>query len=128
MFQIREGMILNKGDRVEVYYNLPQGRFSINSLEKGIYKGKVVAYSSSLLMSNGKFVVNESDRKIREEKRKRVCVVVRGTFEGIGTPLNGEDIYFNPYSTDSFIKVSTGEKISIAKEIFFYGMQCEVRE
>lgn len=127
MFVLKENMELKKGDRVEVYYNLHKGGFSIKSLEKGDCKGKVVAYASTVLMSDGKFSVSKYGiKKIREEKRKRVCAVVRGTYEGEGTRIHGERVSFNPYTTDEFIKVSNGQVITIADKIFFYDKTCEV--
>lgn len=127
MFTIKEGMSLKKDDRVEVYYNLHKGGFSIKSLEKGECKGKVVAYSSTVLMTNGKFSASQSGiQKIREEKRKRVCAVVRGTFEGTESEIQGDTIYFNPYTTDHFINASNGEKITSANNIYFYDKTCVV--
>ena len=127
MFVLKEGMQLKKGDRVEIYYNLHKGGFSIKSLEKGECKGKVVAYTSTALMSNGKFVVSQPGvRKIREEKRKRVCAVVRGIFEGTEGSIKGEKVYFNPYTTDSFIRKSNNEPITYADTIYFYDRTCEV--
>ena len=126
--RIREGMTLNKGDRVEVYYNIVKGGiFSIKSLVKGTCYGKVVAYAPTVLMSNGKFVVSKPGiEKIRSEQRKRVCAVVRGTFEGIGSPINGEKVYFNPYITDLFTRASDGVEVHSAEMIYFYNNICEV--
>ena len=125
MFVIKDGMQLKKGDRVEVYYNLHKGGFSIKSLEKGECKGKVVAYSSTVLMSNAKFSVSASGvKKVREEKRKRVCAVVRGIYEGTEGFIEGETIYFNPYTTNSFIKSSDGQEITSASSVYFYDKTC----
>lgn len=131
MFSIREGKSLKQGERVEVYYNIHKGGFSIKSLDKSNPdKGKVVAYSSEVELDNATFHMNENAlRKILDEKRKRVYAVVRGYFNGnqIGELEDYKELYINPYTCPNFTIKDTDQKPEKAEKVAFWEKSCGVK-
>lgn len=127
MFTIREGKSLIQGQRVEVYYNLHQGGFSIKSLE-GEHKGIVVAYSSTVKLDNCTFNVNmNAHSKIMAERRKRVYAVVRGYYSGtdIGNLNEYKSIKINPYNECPKFHTEQGNVLSVAETVVFYDTKCK---
>lgn len=128
---LREGMSLTVGERVEVYFNLHKGGFSIKSLDKrNPDRGKVVAYAPFIQLLRGDFVVSQPTvQKVREQRRKSVCAVVRGTFykaEPLESYLVEEltEIYFNPYLTDAFIEKENKEPVEHSPFVYFFEKKC----
>ncbi len=124
---LRYGKSLSVGERVEVYYNLHKGGFSIKSIDKdNPNRGKVIGYADYVQIKNAKFVVSKQIHKVRKEQRKRVCAVVRGEFIS-ALPIDHEDltpIYFNPYQTDHFIDRTNLKPIADAFFVYFYDKCC----
>lgn len=118
-----EGRTIAAGERVEVYYNLNKGGYSIKSLDKGNKdKGKVVAYADNVTITGASFHASEATlKKILEKKQKAVYAVVRGYI----VDADKKDIqqykegYINPYTTGTFINRQTKEELSTAKEVYF---------
>ena len=124
---LRYGKSLSEGERVEVYYNLHKGGFSIKSIDKdNPDRGKVIGYADFVQIKNAKFVVSKQIHKVREENRKRVCAVVRGEFiNALPTKQAGlTPIYFNPYKTDYFIDQTNQKPIADASFVYFYDKCC----
>ncbi|AMB18819.1 hypothetical protein BH780_gp238 [Bacillus phage Eldridge] len=122
--QVREGMSLEAGERVEVYYNIQKGGFSIKAIDKrNPNKGKVVAYASNVFITEATFHLNQNKlSKILEIQRKTVYATVKGTFEhaeAIDNSLHRRG-YCNPYKTGKFIDWDTQEQIHEASEVYFY--------
>lgn len=121
---MREGKSLELGQRVEVYFNLHKGGFSIRSLDKSNpNKGLVSAYASNLSITNATFHLSMPTlATIRERKVKDVYAVVRGTLDNIGEIDNTEHRkgYCNPYKTGKFIDWDTKEEIKSADVVYFY--------
>ncbi len=70
------------GMRVQVYYNIVAGHYSVVALG-GPWRNKVVAQMSHVLMENVKFVVQPAgNARVRRERRKNVHAFVRGTITG----------------------------------------------
>ncbi|WLR49574.1 hypothetical protein LC065_20230 (plasmid) [Halobacillus litoralis] len=129
MFTIREGKSLQQGERVEVYYNLHKGGFSIKSLDKNSPdKGKVVAYSSEVKLEGASFHVNENAlSKILAENRKRVYAVVRGYYMGNSVQAELDEhtpVKINPYTCPKFTCKETGNIMDKADSVIFHGRGC----
>jgi hypothetical protein len=119
MFVIKDGRNLNIGDKVEVYYNLHKGGFSILSHEKE-FKGKVVAYSSNVQIKNAVFKVSESGlKRIQDNKVRLVYAKVKGIFIGAYEMdiSNMNKVYINPYTCPYF--TCNGERIYDADNVYF---------
>lgn len=123
-FTLKEGSTLEVGERIECYYNLTEGGFSIVALDKrNPNKGRVVAYSPFVQMENAQFCLNANKlEKILSNNRKTVYAVVRGIYAGCeniddSTYIKG---YCNPFKTASFVNYETGEKLETASKVHFY--------
>lgn len=121
---IREGMSLEIGEKVEVYYNLTKGGFSIVSRDKkNPNKNKVVAYAANVLIKDATFHLNLNKLKqIHDKQRKTVYAVVKGYLVSTNEQQTKEHVkgYCNPYTTGKFINWETKEEIKAAKEVYFY--------
>ena len=89
--------------RVEVYWNLHKGLYSVRALE-GENKGRVIARVPSLVMEDVSFVVQPAGRaKVLREQRKNVHAFVRGEWwEDISVVESASDtqstkVTYNPY-------------------------------
>lgn len=124
MFKLVEGRTVAIGEKVEVYYNIQKGGFSIVSRDKSnADNGKVVAYSSDVQIKDAQFKVNTNKwEKIQEMQRKTVYAVVRGTLEGVqAVDVSSFDKgYCNPYITKGFINWETKEAVNSADAVVFY--------
>ena len=112
--------------RYYLYRNLHKNMFSIK------YKQKVIDRNNFQVMKDIVFVISKKGQdRVRLEKRKNVHSTVSGFL------VNKDDIemsnydlvelYYNPYTTDTFIVKSTGEAITkteyvLAKENRIYQM------
>lgn len=122
--QLKDGAVLKAGDRIEVYYNITRGGFSIVSRDKNNpMNGKVLAYAENVLIENATFHLNLNKlNRIFELNRKTVYAVVRGYF------VSAEEIdqegfnpgYCNPFKTGKFIDWNSKEEIKEAKQVYFY--------
>jgi hypothetical protein len=122
-FTIREGMDLQVGQKVEVYFNIHKGGFSIKSIDKANpNKGRVVAYSGQVELEDCTYHVNENNlKKLLEERRKRVYAVVRGTFKGSTVDTTDrEKLSINPY-TSPFFTDSKGSRVHESRSALFTG-------
>lgn len=107
-------MLLNIGDRVDVYRNLTKNTFSIRK------KGKVVEYSDSVYIHNPIFVVSEKSRqRVLKNRQKNVHAVVRGEFRGFSYfDDNMKSAIYNPYHNESFVDSVTGLRIDSSDDAF----------
>lgn len=121
---VREGMALNKGERVEVYYNVHKGLFSIKSLDRrNPNRGRVVAHAKHIMLESVTF--HESGAvlaRILANGRKEVFAKVRGYLvhtepERVEGYREG---YCNPYKTRGFVDRETGRKLTEADAVYFY--------
>jgi len=121
---LREGATLAAGERVEVYYNIQKGGFSVVALDKSNpMKGKVVAYAENVLIENASFHCNQKKlAKIHELQRKTVYAVVRGYFVS-AEEIDGSSFkkgYCNPFKTGKFIDWDSKEELHVAAQVYFY--------
>lgn len=114
--------------KVFVYFNLHRKCFSIKALE-GPNKGRVVAHSDKVLLSDGVFKVSEAGRqRVLRERKKNVHAGVVGQWDETGTDLisidrvtiNGTPITYNPYKYDTFVHlygehpIKTGRLVALS--------------
>ena len=105
---------------VEVYRNLNKGCFSVR------HKGKVIDYSSGVVLRDAKFVVRKGGRKrVLDSGQKNVHAFVRGrlvrgeNFE----PSNeqaGVAITYDPYKYDTFVKCSDKKPVFNAEKVALF--------
>jgi len=107
--------------KVEVYWNLHKGCFSVRSCKTG----RVIIHTAAVNIRDAKFVVRQAGRrKVLQEKKKNVHAFVRGYLTPMGYPL--EDIIdhgyatYNPYKYDSFVDAKTKESLDTAKFVSLY--------
>jgi len=103
--------------KVEVYRNL-------NASWKcfSIKQGKVVAHADRFKIENVEFKVNEKQRqKVVEEGRKNVHARLKGNFveECEMDTSYMDELYYDPYTTDTFINKRTGERLHKVDGVYF---------
>jgi hypothetical protein len=118
-----EGRALAVGERVEVYYNLNKGGYSIKSIDKrNPNKGKVVAYADYVTLENATFHASEATlKRILASKQKSVYAVVRGYLVSADKQETTQYKrgYINPYTTGHFINEDTKEQLTTAAQVYF---------
>lgn len=106
--------------RVYVYYNLHKHCFSIKALT-GPNKGRVVAHSNNVTLTDVEFRVSEAGRqRVLREQRKNVHAGVVGTLFSKDIPMEFIDSVpheatYNPYKYNSFVDKVTLEPIRHAE-------------
>lgn len=122
--QLRGEATLTVGEKIEVYYNIQKGGFSILSRDKqNPMKGKVIAHSEFVLIEDATFHLNSKKlEQIQEKNRKTVYAVVRGVYLGSEQVINADfrKGYCNPFKTGTFIDWVSKEEITAAKHVYFY--------
>jgi len=125
-----------EGLKCFVYFNLHRKVWSIKALE-GEHKGRVIAHSGLVEMSDCTFKVSEAGRqRVLAEKRKNVHAGITGIVRTIGenvapvtrTTMRREANYirhgghptyspvaYNPYKYSTFVQRSTGEPVTTAR-------------
>ncbi len=98
--------------RVFVYYNLHKKLWSVKALD-GSNKGRVIAHSDYVELSNAKPKVSQAGRqRVLRDKCKNVHAGITGTLENLDR-LNMQDykdskaITYNPYFYETFVYVDT---------------------
>lgn len=125
-----------EGLKCFVYFNLHRKVWSIKALE-GEHKGRVIAHSSMVEMSDCTFKVSEAGRqRVLRDKRKNVHAGIVGVVRIIGEnmdPLSRtamrreanwvrhgghpayEPITYNPYKFSTFVRRSTETPVTSAR-------------
>ncbi|WP_050182620.1 hypothetical protein [Domibacillus robiginosus] len=117
---------LSKVERVEVYFHVLKGGFSIRSKEKqNPFNGKVIAHASHVLIEQATFHYSKDTlARIHAKKQKEVYAVVRDYFIGTSEMDSGVEGftkgYCNPYVTGNFINWETKGELSEADLVYFY--------
>ena len=128
-----------EGLKCFVYFNLHRKVWSIKALE-GEHKGRVIAHSSMVEMSDCTLKVSEAGRqRVLRDKRKNVHAGVVGIVRTIGEQQNKQQqaslrmesasiaygrhpiyspISYNPYKYSTFVQLSTGEPVTAAPWVF----------
>lgn len=118
---------LAPGQRVQVYYNLHQGGYSIKDKATGL----VVAYADTVLITNCRFRVQQAGRqKTIKEKRKRVHAYVEGDFHSADIERERSQlnkVYYNPYTTEQFTDLKDGLPVLERALVFLADKVCYTR-
>ncbi|MFE8701153.1 hypothetical protein ACFYKX_11160 [Cytobacillus sp. FJAT-54145] len=115
-----KGRTVSPQQLVEVYRNLHTGNYSIRDAKTG----HVLGHAETVQLSACSFVVSVSGReRVRKEKRKAVHAFVRGFYESSNTllPAHIIPVTYNPYYTDTFQVLETGEPIWEAETVYCEG-------
>ena len=102
-----------------IYRNLHTGTFSVK------YKGIVIDRPTNILANNCEFIVNEKGRqRVLNEKRKNVHAMVACSDYVVPSrepnKIAEDEVYYNPYTTDSFIFKDTKETINYATHAWLF--------
>jgi hypothetical protein len=125
-----------EGLKCFVYFNLHRKVWSIKALE-GPNKGRVIAHSSMIEMSDCTFKVSEAGRqRVIRDKRKNVHAGIVGIVRTIGEDMDplsrnamrreahwmrrgGHPVYspvtYNPYKYSTFVRRSTEQPVTSAR-------------
>ena len=125
-----------EGLKCFVYFNLHRKVWSIKTLE-GPHKGRVIAHSSMVEMSDCTFKVSEAGRqRVIRDKRKNVHAGIVGIVRTIGenvepltrTTMRREayhirhathpiysPVTYNPYKFSTFVHRSTGQPVTTTR-------------
>ena len=127
MIVVIDGCELKRGQKVQMYRNLHKDTFSIRDAKTK----RVIAYGNHVKLSNVRMNVQKSGReKVRREKRKHIHAFITGIYEGndqIDINKSWELIYYNPYTTETFIKIATGEPTFNANRAYLSNGKCFVQ-
>jgi len=104
--------------KVFCYYNLHKKCFSVKALS-GPNKGRVIAHSNTVMLSNVQFRVSEAGRqRVLREKRKNVHAGVVGEYFAC-LPLEHtehmSEATYNPYKYSQFVDKATEVPLESAK-------------
>ena len=110
--------MIERGQRVEVFWNLHKHLFSVRALA-GAEKGRVLLHAHTVCIKKPQFVVQPGGRaRVLREKRKNVHAFVRGTLVGVDevalgyTPEdNWNRITYNPYRDTTFVWEDRSNKL-----------------
>ena len=103
--------------RVEVYFNLHKHLFSVRSARSG----RVILHTDKVHIDNPEFVVRQGGRqRVLKERKKNVHAFVRGDatyFSDKDCPTL-DNVMYNPYKYDSFVKVMDKTPVRKAKRAY----------
>ena len=102
-----KGRTFSMGDKVRVYRNLNNGKWSILAMT-GEYKNKVVGHLEELSLSDVRFIVSAAGQaRVRREGRKNVHAYAQGVLSSITAAPFGVDVpivSYDPYGKDFFFR------------------------
>jgi len=102
-----KGRTFSMGDKVRVYRNLNNGKWSILAMT-GEYKNKVVGHIEELSLSDVRFIVSAAGQaRVRREGRKNVHAYAQGVLSSITAAPFGVDVpivSYDPYGKDFFFR------------------------
>ena len=118
MLEIVKDRKLEQSQEVAVYRNLNRKCFSIKDKKTGL----VVAHADKFRIENVRCKVSEAGRqRVLREKQKNVHALLLGIYIGnceMDTSQMDE-VYYDPYTLDSFINKRTGEKLTQIDLVYF---------
>lgn len=128
MITFVNGNTLSRGQHIQVYRNLRKATFSIRDAKTRL----VIAYGTDIMLSNIRMNVQKGGReRVRREKWKNVHAFINGIYEGdkhVDINKNWELIYYNPFTTETFINKKTGEPIYSASVAYFSDGNCYIKK
>lgn len=109
MFESKDNREVSRGQKVMVFRNLRNGKWSIKDYKTDL----VLGYADEVRLENVEFRVRQGGRrKVLEQKQKNVHAFVIGNFAGHtaeGTEV--EEVYYNPYKVSQFTSKEDGSVI-----------------
>ena len=106
MLYVKNGHVLEIGQKVRVYRNLHTGLFSIQDLKTKI----VIAHGDGFILKDVIFkVYKKGQERVRNTLQKRVHAYVVGTYTDEGSKLTTDysPVFYNPYETDYFVDLNS---------------------
>lgn len=104
-----KGRTYRVGDKIRVYRNLNNGKWSLLAME-GQYKNKVVGHLDSLSIADVSFIVSVAGQnKVKRENRRCVHAYAQGFLTSLDSPtLNSESsiVTYDPFGRDFFFKTT----------------------
>lgn len=116
---------ININQRVKVYRNLRKQLFSV--LDKK--SSRLITYKENLALVNVEFKVYKAGQlKVRKSRQKNVHAYVIGDYFGHinNCPSNYDLVYYNPYTTDSFVTVNDKKPIFSVNKCYLINGLCYV--
>lgn len=118
-FKSFKGRAVEEKQRVKVYRNLHNGKWSIADKATGL----VLGHADSVILLNAEFIVKEAGRqRVLREKQKNVHAVVEGNFltaDSKHARHHGVGVTYNPYKYATFVDKDTEEPIFQAAMVTF---------
>lgn len=118
MLEIVKDRKLEQSQEVTIYRNLNRKCFSIKDKKTGL----VVAHADKFRIENVRCKVSEAGRqRVLRKKQKNVHAVLLGIYIGICEMDTSQmdEVYYDPYTLDSFINKRTGEKLTQIDLVYF---------
>ncbi len=84
------------------------------------FDGRVILHSNSVVLTDVKFKVSKKGQeRVRREKRKNVHATLQthNIQEKVMSEIGLKEVYYNPYTTDTFIMKDSGEPIFYAHKV-----------
>lgn len=118
------GRDITNGQTIQVYFNLHKNCFSIRDYKSNL----VVAHAESVIIKNAYFRVRENGRqRVIRERQKNIHAFVEGIYVNertIKTKVKSMKLnpgYYNPYITEKFIDLKTGQYLEYADFVYCIG-------
>ncbi len=123
MFDLYRGRGLNLGDTCKVYRNLNNQRFSVVATS-GDHKGKVVAHTDSILLSEVKFKISEASRKraLRESTRNVHAFAIGKVVSLTSQPHNPKmiSVTYHPFKLPYFYQIPSMSPVSSTPKLYLH--------
>lgn len=119
--QSYKGRTVTDGQEVRVYRNLTEDVWSIKMAKKPYH---VLGHAESVVLVDCEYKVSEKGRqRVIREQKKYVHAVVQGKIVLNGAEekikgLSAEEVTYNPYKYETFVKVDTLEPIHEADTVY----------
>jgi hypothetical protein len=103
--------------RVDVYWNLHKGGYSIRARE-GADKGRVIGYAARVDLVDATFTVREGARqRVLHDKQKSVHAWVTGTLVDSVDASCMTAVTYNPYREATFVRRDTRSPVHSAQRV-----------
>lgn len=127
MIEYKDGRTLEHETVIEVYRNLHKPDFfSIRGRKSKL----VLAHGNGFLIKNAKCFVGKGRLKVLRENVRNVHAYLIGEYvdECEFDTDNLQEIYYNPFTHDSFINKETGEKLEYISCVYFVNGKAYMNE
>lgn len=123
MFELYRGRTLDLGDTCKVYRNLNNKKFSIVAIS-GQYKGKVVAHTESIVLSDVQFKISEASRKrALRELTRNVHAFAIGKVESLTEQTHNPKmicVTYHPFELPYFYLMPSKSPISSTSKLYLH--------